>query len=246
MVERAAAQVYRPSPPLNPGSLDFAIAEIAARQSELDYTAPRPVAHVAAPPMAHAMPAGPDFSALERHLVKITSQIEALRRPDGVDNRSPRSAANCRDPSRHHRGDAAPGDQIDRERNPLAVAPYRRHPPERHRQPGLEPASSALGDIREALRSPTPAEQLAGYDEAIRNLGGQARLDPAHQRRSFTIHQLEGAIAALRSIVFNVASNDALARLSDDLHTLSSKVDSSPAPKATAIRLRCSNSALLL
>src|ERR1700720_674356 len=36
MVERAAAQVYRPSPPLSPASLDFAIAEIAARQNELD------------------------------------------------------------------------------------------------------------------------------------------------------------------------------------------------------------------
>jgi localization factor PodJL len=46
LVERAAAQVYpaqvyRPSPPLNPGSLDFAIAEIAARQNELDAAAPR-------------------------------------------------------------------------------------------------------------------------------------------------------------------------------------------------------------
>ena len=40
-----------------------------------------------------------------------------------------------------------------------------------------------------------------------------------------TVHQLEDAIAALRSIVSNVASNDALARLSDDVHTLSSKVD---------------------
>src|SRR3984893_8488888 len=36
MVERAASQVYRPSPPLSPASLDSAIAEIAARQSELD------------------------------------------------------------------------------------------------------------------------------------------------------------------------------------------------------------------
>src|ERR1700710_1856629 len=43
LVERAAAQVYRPSPPLSPASLDFAIAEIAARQSELDYAAPRPM-----------------------------------------------------------------------------------------------------------------------------------------------------------------------------------------------------------
>src|SRR6476659_8405244 len=36
LVERAAAQVYRPSPPLSPASMDFAIAEITARQNELD------------------------------------------------------------------------------------------------------------------------------------------------------------------------------------------------------------------
>ena len=41
MVERAAAQVYRPSPPLSPNSFDSAIAEIAARQNELDGPTPR-------------------------------------------------------------------------------------------------------------------------------------------------------------------------------------------------------------
>ncbi|HEY3681178.1 MAG TPA: hypothetical protein VGL45_20890, partial [Bradyrhizobium sp.] len=41
MVERAAAQVYRPSPPISPASFDSAIAEIAARQNELDNSAPR-------------------------------------------------------------------------------------------------------------------------------------------------------------------------------------------------------------
>ena len=85
MVERAAAQVYRASPPLSPASLDFAIAEIAARQSELDNTTPRPMPPRSAPPMAPAMPAGPDFSTLERHLFKITSQIEALQGPDGIE-----------------------------------------------------------------------------------------------------------------------------------------------------------------
>ncbi len=39
------------------------------------------------------------------------------------------------------------------------------------------------------------------------------------------MRQLEGAIAALRAIVSNVASNDALARLSDDVRMLSTKVD---------------------
>src|SRR6185369_7645119 len=54
-VERAAAQVYRPSPPLSPGSLDFAIAEIAARQNELDAPPPRQTPR-------HAAAAQPEFS----------------------------------------------------------------------------------------------------------------------------------------------------------------------------------------
>jgi len=85
LVERAAAQVYRASPPLSPASLDVAIAEIAARQSELDNPMPRPLPPRSAPPVVPATPTGPDFSALERHLVKITSQIEALQRPDGIE-----------------------------------------------------------------------------------------------------------------------------------------------------------------
>ena len=92
MVERAANQVYRPSPPLSPASMDFAIAEIAARQNELDAPAPRPMPPRSAPPMASAAlpmasaaPAGPDFSSLERHLLTITSQIEALQRPNGIE-----------------------------------------------------------------------------------------------------------------------------------------------------------------
>ena len=55
MVERAAAQVYRPSPPLSPASFDFAIAEIAARQNELDAAAaPDPAAPMPPPQRARA------------------------------------------------------------------------------------------------------------------------------------------------------------------------------------------------
>src|SRR5258708_4418584 len=42
-VERAANQMYRASPPLSPGSLDSAVAEIRARQTQID-TAARAVA----------------------------------------------------------------------------------------------------------------------------------------------------------------------------------------------------------
>ena len=83
----------------------------------------------------------------------------------------------------------------------------------------------ALGEIREALRSMMPAEQLTGYDEAIRNLGAKLDLILRSNDDPSTVQQLEDAIAALRGIVSNVASNDALARLSEDVHTLSAKVD---------------------
>ena len=51
-VERAAAQVYRNSPPLSPASFDVAVAEITARQSELDGSPPRQMPPRAAPSIA--------------------------------------------------------------------------------------------------------------------------------------------------------------------------------------------------
>jgi localization factor PodJL len=230
LVERAAAQVYRPSPPLSPGSFD--IAEIAARQSELDSVAPRQMPPRSAPPIAPAMPAppaapsGPDFSTLERHLFKITSQIEALQRPDSTEQ----SIAAFRSELAEIRlaiTEAMPRRAIESIENEIRALSRRI---DDNRQSGtdgqaLAGIERALSEIREVLRSLTPAEQLAGYDDAIRNLGAKLDLILRASDDPSTIRQLEGAIAALRSIVSNVASNDALARLSDDVHTLSSKVD---------------------
>ncbi|MEA2830482.1 MAG: localization factor PodJL, partial [Bradyrhizobium sp.] len=248
MVERAAAQIYspsvyspsgyRPSLPLNPASLDLAIAEITARQSELEAAAPRPLPPRHAPPIAPAMtstmapamapvpPAGPDFSTLERHLFKITSQIEALQRPDGNEQ----SIAAFRSELAEIRlaiTEAMPRRAIESIENEIRSLSRRI---DDTRQNGIDGQAlagieRALAEIREVLRTLTPAEQLAGYDEAIRNLGAKLDLILRASDDPSTIHKLEDAIAALRSIVSNVASNDALARLSDDVHTLSSKVD---------------------
>jgi localization factor PodJL len=236
MVERAATQVYRPSPPLNPGSFDSAIAEISARQSELDSFAPQPIrnappiappAPAYAPQPAYAPPApGPDFSSLERHLVKITSQIESLRRPDHVEQ----SIAAFRSELSEIRQaitEAMPRRAIESIESEIRSLSRRIDDTRQNSNDGqaLANIERALGEIREVLRSLTPAEQLAGYDQAIRNL--TAKLDQIIRANDdpSTIHQLESAIAALRAIVSNVASNDALARLSDDVHALSAKVD---------------------
>jgi localization factor PodJL len=235
MVERAAAQVYRPSPPLNPASFDSAIAEISARQNELDNFAPQPMLRSApplapapayAPPPAYTPPPSPDFSSLERHLVKITSQIESLQRPDHIDQSISAFRSELAE-IRHAITEAMPRRAIESIENEIRslsrrIDDTRQNGSDSQTLSGIE---RALSEIREVLRSLTPAEQLAGYDQAIRNL--TAKLDQILRANDdpSTIHQLEGAIAALRAIVSNVASNDALARLSDDVHTLSAKVD---------------------
>ena len=249
-VERAAAKVYRPSPPLSPASLDSAIAEISARQNELDDPPPRqrpprsapPVAPGAAPMPSYAppptaafapptapapaQPAGPDFSALERHLIKITSQIEALHRPDHIEQSIAAFRGELAE-IRHAITEAMPRRAIESIENDVRalarrIDENRHNGTDTHALAGIE---RALSEIREVLRSLTPAEQLAGYDEAIRNLHAKLDLILRANDDPSTVHQLEGAIAALRSIVSNVASNDALARLSDDVQMLSAKVD---------------------
>ena len=228
MVERAAAQVYRPSPPLSPASMDFAVAEIAARQNELDGPSLRqaPSGQVPLRQAAPMAPAGPDFSSLERHLFKITSQIEALQRPDHVEQSIAAFRSELAE-IRHAITEVMPRRAIESIENEIRTLSRRIDDTRQNGSDGqaLAGIERALGEIREALSSLTPAEQLAGYDDAIRNLGAKLDLILRSNDDPSTVQQLESAIVALRGIVSNVASNDALARLADDVHTLSSKVD---------------------
>ena len=233
-VERATTQDHRDpgrhnvvsrNSLLSPASLDSAIAEIAARQSELDAPVQRPMPSRAAPPQAPA-PQGPDFSSLERHLVRITSQIEALQRPSGIEQ----SIAAFRSELTEIRNtilEAMPRraiESLEGEIRSLA----RRIDDSRQSAvdgEGLANIERSLFEIREVLRSLAPAEQLTGYDEAIRSLSAKLDMILRTNDDPGTVQPLENAIAALRAIVSNVASNDALARLSEDVHLLSSKVD---------------------
>ncbi|MCS3933830.1 localization factor PodJL [Bradyrhizobium elkanii] len=245
MVERAAAQVYRNSPPLSPASFDVAVAEITARQSELDGFTPRqippraapsiaPTAAPFAPPMAPPAPAyappppqpGPDFSSLERHLLKITSQIESLQRPDNTEQAINAFRSELAE-IRHAITEAMPRRAIESIENEIRSLHRRIDETRSSGTDGqvLSGIEHALSEIKQVLRTLTPAEQLTGYDEAIRNLGAKLDLILRANDDPSTVRQLEGAISALRSIVSNVASNEALARLSEDVQLLSSKVD---------------------
>lgn len=234
-VERAAAELYSnrtaaaptgSAAAFDPASLEFAIAEITARQYELDdFKVPTMPAR-SAPPIAPASPAGPDMSGLQQRLVKITGEIEALQRPDGIEQ----SIASLRNEIAEIRGvitEAMPRRAIESIENEIRslskrIDASKNSAIDGHALAGVE---RALGEIREVLGSLTPAEQLAGFDEAIRNLGGKIDLIVRSSDDPRTLEQLEGAIAAMRAIVSNVASNEALGRLSDDVHMLSTKVD---------------------
>ena len=73
---------------------------------------------------------------------------------------------------------------------------------------GLE---RGLTEVRDALHALTPAENLAGFNEAVNTLVAEDRSAGRRSQDPAALKQLEGAILAMRGIVSHVASNDALA-----------------------------------
>ncbi|MGO4713168.1 hypothetical protein [Bradyrhizobium sp. 2TAF24] len=238
-----------------PELLDFDIAEIRARQAELNSEAPparlsaaaaaalaqpapapAPTPAPALAPAAAAVeaPAVPDMSAFERQLQHLTSQIESLRRPDGAEQ----AIAAFRNELSEIRSiitEALPRRALESLENEIRAVARRI---DESRQSGvdgqaLQNIEHALRDIHGTLQKLTPAEQLTGFDEAIRNLGDKMDLLVRASPDTGSVQQLEGAIGALRAIVSNVASNEALARLSDDVHGLATKIDQVSQDQAT-------------
>ncbi|WP_163525928.1 hypothetical protein, partial [Klebsiella oxytoca] len=66
-------------------------------------------------------------------------------------------------------------------------------------QEALGGIEKALNEIYSAVRTLTPAEQLAGYDTAIQNLSGKIDLLVRANPDSNIVQQLEDAITALRN-----------------------------------------------
>lgn len=234
--QTASAAPYRPSPPTSPAlpPVDFSIAEIVARQGELDGLPPRLMPRRTAaqmpPPSYDGPPASappqPDFSGLERQLAQITSQIETLRRPDPMEQsitafrgelaaiRQAITEALPRHAIESLEGEIRSlGRRIDETRSTGADGSM------------LAGIERALSDIYSELRTLKPAEQLAGFDDAIRNLGGKIDQIVRTSPDPGILRQLEDAIAALKAIASNVASNEALDQLAGHVQALSAKVD---------------------
>jgi localization factor PodJL len=211
-----------PQPAADAFDIGSAVAEIAARRGELDgstYRQRQPQ------PMMPASPPAPTLTSLERQLQQITSQMETLRRPDGLEQ----SIATFREELAEIRlslTEALPRRAIDSLENEIRSLAQRI---DRSREDGgdrdtLANIERALNDIYGAVRTLTPAEQLTGYDAAIRSLSDKidliVRAGPDNG-----VEQLQEAIAALRAIASNIATNEAIGHLADHLQALGQKID---------------------
>jgi localization factor PodJL len=225
---RPVAPPLQPSiPPVQmPPALDRAVAEIAARQRALNGmppagSPPRPAAPVA--PLAAPMPAQ-NISGLEDRLRQITDQIETLRKP-GVED-----AINALRDELGQIGqsltDAMPRRAIETIEKQISGLTQRIA---EGRQAGVEHGALAnvehgLAEVRDALRSLTPAENLVGFNEAVAGLAHKIDMIVA-QKDPATLQQLDSAVNTLRSLSTHIASNETVGRLASEVQALAERVE---------------------
>jgi localization factor PodJL len=237
---------YRaPAPDPWAASLDQAIAEIASRQRALDsgIAAATPQQRPMQPQMPPRQDFAPqpesrerpaqeprfpqqDISGLEQQLQRITTQIENLHRPNGLEEAVRGLREDLTEIGRALQ-EALPRRAVD-----ALEADMRRLADriDQGRQCGLDPATLAgmergLAEVRDALRTLTPAESLAGFEEAVRDLARKIDQMGSGGLDIRTLQQLETAIGGLRGVASHIASNDSLTKLADEIRGLSAKID---------------------
>jgi localization factor PodJL len=240
-----APPIARPRPgiraPANDGktSIDDAVAEIAERQRALygeSVAAPPPYAPApepqapSAPPMYSPSSPEPyepaiDISSLEEQLRYMTTQIETLRPTNDLQNVIASFRKDLTE-IRRQITDALPRRAVESLEFEIQALGKRL---DHSRESGVDSGQLAglergLGEVRDALHNLTPAENLVGFDDAVKSLAQKvdliiAKEDPA------ALQQLETAIGTLRGIVSHVASNDTLNKVAEDVRSLAAKVD---------------------
>ena len=187
-------------------SLDDAIAEISARQQELD----REASEGAAPAV--------DLSGVEHLLHDISDQIETLRRPCAVEESV---EALRRELAEIGRAVAEPKpqpalDAVQAELRVLAERIDRRPAPVE--VPALSAIERGLDEVRNALNARAPTLGAPGSTDGAQAF---ARSGPD----AATLDHLDTAIAELRNVSHRVVSGDQLAALASDVRTLGTKID---------------------
>ncbi|MFZ3351638.1 MAG: hypothetical protein WA268_12295 [Xanthobacteraceae bacterium] len=166
-----------------------------------------------------------DFSSLEQQLRQITARIEALQPSGDIEKAIGAIRSDLTDISRQL-NEALPRRAVESLEIEIKALGERI---DHSRQSGVDPNALAglergLTEIRETLRVLMPAENLVGFEDAVKALSQKVDMILAKDDPS-ALQQLEAAIGGLRGVVSHVASNDALARLAEEVRTLAGQVD---------------------
>jgi localization factor PodJL len=209
------------------------LAQISDRQRALD-AGDSPEA-AAAPPQT----LGPiaDVTGLEQQLQYIQTQISSLQQPF-----EETFAALRHDLAEVGRAltEAAPRravEALETQVGSLAERIDRSHVGAAGGGGALAGVEQGLAEVRDALRGLTPAESLVGFEDAVRGLSrkiDQIGLseDPA------ALKQLEQAVASLRGLMSNVASEGALAQLAAEVHGLAAGFERAAAESGNKLEAR--------
>jgi len=209
--------------PADETASDAADAPVSSASDQPDLPSPAIAPQLAAEAAEPGQP--PAFPELEEQLRRIAAQIESLR-STGLDKVIAAFRSDLAD-IRRQLTEALPRQAVEAlcaEVETLA----RRIDRSRERTGDWDAIAGiehGLAEIRGALHGMTTAENLVGFDEALKALAQKldliiAREDPA------ALRQLETAIGTLRGVVSHVASNDALAKVAEDVRNLAAKIDS--------------------
>jgi len=216
----------KPTAPAAAAPVEAAPAPAPMVQAAAPAPAPMPVAEPE--PMFHYVPEPPviDISGLEQQLRQITARIEGLKPSSDLENTVAAIRADLTEIA-HLITEALPRCAVESLEIEVKALGQRI---EDSRQCGVVTAAISglergLSEVRQALHGLTPAENLVGFEDAVRTLSQKvdiilAKEDPA------ALQQLETAIGALRGIVSHVASNETLTKVAEDVRALSATVDS--------------------
>src|SRR5689334_21027311 len=165
-----------------------------------------------------------DLSGLEDQLRQITDRIDTLRTP-GVEEAIHALRGELAEIG-HSLNEAMPRQAIDTIEHQIQSLNARIA---EGREAGVDGQAIAniengIAEVRDALYRLTPAENLAGFGEAIHGLDQKidyivAQKDPA------TLQQLEESIVTLRQVATHIASNDAVSQVASDVAMLAEKID---------------------
>src|SRR5947209_10360204 len=216
---------HESAPPIAPEptdlGIDQALAKIAARQRALE-SAPAP----ASPAAQQAAAPSADFASLERQLHHITEQIEALRRPSGIEDAIAGLRSDLGDIGRAIH-EALPRRALESLQSEVhALAERIDNGYGRGADPSaLEAIERSLAEVHERLNAMTPAEGLAGFDERVAELSRKMDSLAVGSPDPETLRYLEAAINELRELSAGVASAEGVASLAGDVQALSARID---------------------